>query len=106
MLTYKGYTGHVEYDDTAGLFHGEVLDLRDVITFQGKSVEEIEQAFRESIDDYLEFCEQKGEAPDKPFTGRLTLRLPPALHRKVHVSALREGKSLNQWVTEKLEQTS
>ena len=105
MLTYKGYTGHVEYDDTAGIFYGEVLDLRDVITFQGKSVEEIEQAFRESVDDYLEFCTQKGEEPDKPFSGRLMLRLPPKLHRKVYVSALQEGKSLNQWIAERLERT-
>jgi predicted HicB family RNase H-like nuclease len=103
MLTYKGYTGHVEYDDTEGNFHGEVLDLRDVITFQGKSVEEIERAFRESVDDYLEFCEQKGEEPDKPFSGRLMLRLSPNLHRKLYVNALREGKSLNQWIAERLE---
>jgi predicted HicB family RNase H-like nuclease len=103
MLTYKGYTGHVEYDDTGGLLHGEVLDLRDVITFQGKSVEEIEKAFRESVDDYLEFCRQKGEEPDKPFSGRLMLRLPPKLHRKAYVSAIREGKSLNQWIAERLE---
>ena len=103
MLTHKGYTGHVEYDDTAGVFHGEVLDLRDVVTFQGKSAEEIEEAFRESVDDYLDFCEQKGEEPDKPFSGRLMLRLPPKLHRKVYVSALREGKSLNQWIAERLE---
>jgi predicted HicB family RNase H-like nuclease len=96
MLKYKGYAGHAEYDDEAGIFHGEVLDLRDVITFQGKSVDEIEQAFRESIDDYLEFCEQRGEAPDKAFSGRLMLRLSPKLHRKVYVRALREGKSLNQ----------
>lgn len=103
MLTYKGYTGHVDYDDKAGIFHGEVLGLRDVITFQGKSVEEIEEAFRESVDDYLDFCEQKGEDPDKPFSGRLMLRLPPKLHRKVYVSALREGKRLNQWIAERLE---
>lgn len=103
MLSYKGYTGHVEYDDTAGIFHGEVLDLRDVITFQGKSVEEIEHAFRDSVDDYLEFCEQRDEKPDKPFSGRLMLRLPPHLHRKVYVNALREGKSLNQWIAERLE---
>lgn len=103
MLSYKGYTGHVEYDDEAGIFHGEVLDLRDVITFQGRSVEEIEQAFRESVDDYLEFCEQRGEMPDKPFSGRLMLRLPPHLHRKAYVSAVREGKSLNQWIAERLE---
>jgi predicted HicB family RNase H-like nuclease len=103
MLKYKGYTGQVEYDDEVGIFHGEVLDLKDVITFQGKSVEEIEQAFRESIDDYLEFCEQRGEEPDKPFSGRLMLRLPRDLHRKAYVNAQREGKSLNQWIAEKLE---
>ena len=57
MLTYKGYTGHVEFDSDAGIFHGEVLDLRDVVTFQGTSIDEIETAFKDSIDDYLEFCE-------------------------------------------------
>jgi predicted HicB family RNase H-like nuclease len=56
MLLYKGYRGRVELDDEAGIFHGEVIDLKDVVTFQGTSVEEIEAAFRESIDDYLEFC--------------------------------------------------
>ena len=54
MLNYKGYTGHVEFDDEASIFHGEVLDLRDVVTFQGKSVDELFQAFRDSVDDYLE----------------------------------------------------
>jgi predicted HicB family RNase H-like nuclease len=62
MVQYKGYTGHVEFDDEAGLFHGEVLDLRDVITFQGESVEELEQAFRDSIDDYLDCCQERDEA--------------------------------------------
>jgi predicted HicB family RNase H-like nuclease len=102
MLTYKGYTGHVEFDDEAGLFHGEVLDTRDVITFQGRSVEEIEAAFRESIEDYLAFCAERGEQPDKPFSGRLMLRLPKELHRDVFVGAKREGKSLNQFVVDRL----
>ena len=102
MLNYKGYRGRVEFDDEAGLFHGEVLDLKDVITFQGKSVEELENAFRDSIDDYLAFCEERGEEPDRPFSGRLMLRLPPALHREVYVQARREGKSLNQWIADKL----
>ena len=106
MLQYKGYAGHVEFDDETGIFHGEVLDLRDVITFQGKSVEEIERAFRESVDDYLEFCEERHEELDKPFSGRLMLRLPPDVHRKAYVSARREGKSLNQWIAEKLEKAS
>jgi predicted HicB family RNase H-like nuclease len=103
MLKYKGYTGYVEFDDESGIFHGEVLDLRDVITFQGKSVEEIKKAFRESIDDYLEFCKERNEKADKPFSGRLMVRLPPRLHRKVFISARREGKSLNQWIAEKLD---
>lgn len=106
MLKYKGYTGRVELDDEAGIFHGEVLDLRDVITFQGQSVEELERAFRDSVDDYLDFCAERGEEPDKPFSGRFMLRLPPELHRKVHVQAQRDGKSLNQWIGDKLAEAS
>ncbi len=106
MLEYKGYTGHVEFDDDAGLFHGEVLDTRDVITFQGISVEQLEQAFRESIDDYLEFCRERGEEPDRPFSGRLMLRLPPDLHRNLFIQARRAGMSLNQWITDNLKQVS
>lgn len=106
MLQYKGYTGRVDFDDASGIFHGEVLDLRDVITFQGKSVDELERAFRDSIDDYLAFCQQRGEAPDKPFSGRLMLRLSPSLHRKVYVRAQRAGQSLNQWISDKLEKAS
>lgn len=104
MMTYKGYSGHVEFDDEAGLFHGEVLDTRDVITFQGTSVEELTQAFRDSIDDYLEFCAKRGEEPDKPFSGRVMLRVPPALHRRAYAQARREGKSLNQWIVDKLKE--
>ncbi len=103
MLNYKGYTGHVEFDDEAGIFHSEVLDLRDVVTFQGTSIDELEQAFKESIADYLEFCQTRGEEPDKPFSGRLMLRLSPELHRRAYTSSKREGKSLNQWIAERLE---
>lgn len=102
MLQYKGYTGKVEFDDEAEIFHGEVLDLRDVITFQGRTPEEIKAAFVESIEDYLEFCGERGEEPDRPFSGNLTLRLPADLHRKAYVQAQLEGKSLNQWIIDKL----
>ena len=104
MLTYKGYSGHVEFDDEARLFHGEVLDTRDVITFQGRSVDEIETAFRESVDDYLAFCDERGEEPDRPFSGRLMLRLPKDLHRDVFTRARRSGQSLNQFVVDRLRQ--
>lgn len=103
MLEYKGYTGHVEFDDEAGVFHGEVLDLRDVITFKGTSVRELKKAFRDSIDDYLEFCEEREEEADKPFSGRLMVRIDPSIHRRLYVNAKRQGVSLNQWISDKLQ---
>ncbi len=103
MLEYKGYTGRIEFDDEAMLFHGEVIGLSDMITFQGTSVEELKEEFRDSIDDYLEFCEERGEEPDKPYSGRFVLRLPTELHRAVDMRARYEGKSLNQWILEVLE---
>jgi len=106
MLKYKGYSGAVEYDDEAKIFHGEVFDTKDVITFQGKSVNEIEKSFRESIDDYLEFCRIRGEEPDKPFSGKFVLRIPSDLHHKIYLNARRKGKSINNWIIDILKETS
>jgi predicted HicB family RNase H-like nuclease len=98
MMQYKGYLGAVEYDDEAKLFHGDVLNMRDVITFQGTSVEQIEQAFRESVDDYLEWCKEDGVAPEKPYSGRFNLRISPELHRKVAIAAKKKRMSINNFV--------
>src|SRR5580704_12676022 len=103
MMEYKGYVGKVEFDDEAGIFHGEVLGTRDVITFQGRSVAELKRAFQESIDDYLAFCKQRGEEPDKPFSGQFVARIPSELHRQVNRAAGISGKSLNAWVVEQLQ---
>ena len=65
MMEYKGFVGNIEYDDEAEIFHGEVINTRDVITFQGSSVAELRNAFRDSVDDYLEFCAQRGESSNK-----------------------------------------
>jgi len=93
----------VEIDDEAGIFHGEVIDTRDVITFQGRSVDELKNAFQDSIDDYLAFCKQRGEEPNKPFSGQFVTRIPPELHRQVNLAASISGKSLNAWVAEQLQ---
>lgn len=66
MMEYKGYIGKVEIDEDAGILHGEIINIRDVITFEGQTVEELRQAFEESADDYLEFCAERGEEPEKP----------------------------------------
>lgn len=103
MLEYKGYVGQVEFDDSAGIFHGRVINTRDIITFEGTSVEEIRQALQESVDDYLEWCAERGEEPDKPFSGKFTVRIDPELHRKIHIQAQLENESVNAWVAEVLE---
>jgi predicted HicB family RNase H-like nuclease len=103
MMEYKGYIGKVDFDDEAGVFHGEVINTRDVITFQGDSVAELKRAFRESVDDYLVFCKQRGEEPDKPFSGQFVARIAPELHRQVNLAARLAGKSLNAWVAEQLQ---
>lgn len=102
-MEYKGYMGKVEFDDDAGIFHGEVINVRDVITFQGESVQEIRQAFQDSIEDYLEFCASRNEDPEKPFSGMFTVRIPPELHRKIYIQARTSDKSLNSWVSETFE---
>jgi predicted HicB family RNase H-like nuclease len=103
MMEYKGYIGKVEIDDEAGILFGEVINIRDVITFEGNSVEEVQKAFQESVDDYLAFCAERGESPEKPFSGKFVVRLPVELHRKAYVQAKLADKSLNGWITEVLQ---
>src|ERR1044071_7876139 len=79
-MKYKGYTGVVEFDEGAGVLFGHVIGLRGAITFQGESVAEVTRAFRDSVDDYLVFCEKRGMSPEKPFSGQFVLRIDPKLH--------------------------
>jgi predicted HicB family RNase H-like nuclease len=102
-MEYKGYIGVVEFDDEAGVFHGEVINTRDVITFEGASVRELKKAFRDSVDDYLAFCAQRGEQPDKPYSGQFVTRISPELHRELNLAASHRGMSLNAWVAEQLQ---
>ena len=102
MFTYKGYTAHVEIDPDANILCGRVLDIKDVITFKGETVEEARQAFHDSVDDYLEWCQELGEEPDKPFSGKLPFRTTPEHHRKIFIAATKAGKSINAWMDEVL----
>ena len=102
-MEYNGYHAVVTFDEEVGLLHGEVIDTRDVITFQGKSVDELEQAFRASVGEYLKICEERGRVPDKPFSGRVVLRMEPETHRAVAGAARISRKSLNSWILEAID---
>ena len=104
MMEHKGYRATVTFDDAAGVFHGEVVDTRDVIVFEGTTATQLRKEFEFSVDDYLKVCEERGRTPDKPFSGKIPLRIPPEIHRAATVAAKAEGKSLNAWITEILEE--
>ncbi len=97
-MEYKGFIGNVVYDDEARIFHGDVINTKDVITFKGTSVDEIETAFKDSVDDYLSWCKSENVIPEKPYSGKFNLRISPELHRKAAVEASRKKVSLNKFV--------
>ena len=90
--------GTVEYDTQAKIFHGDIVNTRDVITFQGTTVNEIERAFKGSIDDYITWCEEEGLEPEKPYSGKFNVRLSPELHRQIAILAKKRRISLNSLV--------
>jgi predicted HicB family RNase H-like nuclease len=98
MMTYKGYIGHVKFDDKADIFHGEVINTRDAITFQGSTVSGLKKAFHGSVDNYLALCKKHNGEPDRPFSGKFNLRIDPELHKKVYIAARKDNLSLNQWI--------
>ncbi len=105
-MEYKGYRAMVEYDHEVDVFHGEVIDTRDVIVFEGTSVEQLRSEFQLSIEDYLAVCAERGRSPDKPFSGRIPLRVAPNIHRAATAAAKAEGKSLNAWISETVERAA
>lgn len=104
-MEYKGYSARVQFDEDANIFHGEVINLRDVITFEGETVGELRQAFEDSVDDYLEFCAERGEDPEKPYSGKFVVRVEPELHKRLAIEARRRGVSINALVGETLSKT-
>jgi len=105
MLKYKGYEGAIEVVDTeVGWLAGFVIGIQDVVTFEGRTAAELEKAFRESVDVYLEFCEELAEAPEKPFSGKFVVRLSPDLHRRASEAARKADVSLNGWMIRAVEE--
>jgi predicted HicB family RNase H-like nuclease len=101
-MQYKGYAARIEYSDEDGCFVGHIAGIRDIVGFHGESVEELRAAFEEAVDDYWETCEKVGRSPQRPYSGKVMLRIPPELHAEIAMRAEASGKSLNQWAAETL----
>ncbi len=105
-MTYKGYAARIEYSDEDGCFIGHIAGIQDVIGFHAETVKELRMAYQEAVDDYLATCEKVGRPPQKPYSGRLMLRVPPEVHARAAMMAKAHGMSLNQWVAEVLSKVS
>lgn len=101
-MNHKGYAARIEYSDEDKLFVGHIAGIQDVVGFHGDSVAELQAAFEEAVDDYVATCEKIGRQPQKPYSGKLHLRLEPEVHASVAVKAEVSGKSINQWISEVL----
>ena len=103
MLSYKGFSAAIEVDDDANLLCGRILGIRDVVYFEGKSLDEIKATFKEAVEGYLEDCRKIGKTPERPYSGKLILRMPSDLHAKLATAAERDRHSLNEHIIEALQ---
>jgi predicted HicB family RNase H-like nuclease len=101
-MSYRGYTARIEFDDRDSIFIGRILGIRTVISFHGDTVADLRAACVAAVDDFLADCRERGIQPEKPASGKLMLRVPPAVHGAALIAAQATGKSLNQWATEVL----
>lgn len=103
LMTYKNYSARIEYSDEDACFIGHVAGIRDVVGFHGESVAGLRAAFEEAVDDYLATCEKLNRSPQRPYSGKVMLRIDPGIHAKVAMLAEAQGKSINAWAQEALQ---
>jgi len=100
MMKYRSYVARIEYDEEDRIFVGHLAGIKDIVGFHGSTVNELERAFHESVDNYLAISEETGRRPQKPYSGNLMLRIPPEIHAAVATAAQIHGKSINQWASD------
>jgi len=103
VMNYKVYSARIEYSDEDGCFVGHLAGIRDVVGFHGESVAELKAAFEAAVDDYLATCKKLKRSPQRPYSGKVMLRIDPGVHAKAAMLAEAEGKSLNAWAQEALQ---
>lgn len=102
IMIHDDYKAKIEYDADLDLFRGEILGLNGGADFYGRDPEELRLEFQKSLDIYLEVCREKGIEPQRQYSGRFNLRIPPELHERLAIAAQAEGKSINRLAQEAL----
>ena len=100
LLFYKNYNGTVEYSKEDGCLFGKVVGIKSLLSYEGNSIQELEQDFKTVIDEYIKDCEERGGQPEQPYKGSFNIRISPELHRSIAVYAIEHGKTLNAAVEE------
>jgi predicted HicB family RNase H-like nuclease len=103
LLQYKDFIGSVHFSADDEVFFGKIEGVNDLVTFEGTTVEEINNAFREAVDDYIDICKETGKPLQKSYKGSFNVRIAPELHKKVVQRSLILGISLNKLVQRALE---
>ncbi|MGT0248040.1 type II toxin-antitoxin system HicB family antitoxin [Burkholderia pyrrocinia] len=101
-MSYKGYFARIDFDGRDNIFVGHVLGVDDKISFHGETVDELSRDFHAAVDHYLDDCKRAGREPQKPASGKLMLRIDPAVHARVGIAAALSDESINQWSEEVL----
>lgn len=103
-LKYKEFIGSVHFSSDDEVFFGKIEGINDLVTFEGGSVNELKKAFQEAVEDYVDICQELGKEIFKSFKGSFNVRINPSLHSKAFEYAILNGKSLNQFVKEAIEE--
>ncbi len=101
-LEFKGYIGTVDFSAEDKIFYGKIQGIKDLVTFEGTSVDELSAVFEDSVNDYLETCKALNKSPDKVFKGSFNVRVSQELHQKTAILASKKGLNLNDVVKEAL----
>ena len=107
MMKYKGYIARIEFEEEEDrIFVGHLAGIKDIVGFHGTTVDELECAFHESVDNYIAISEETGRKAQKPYSGKLMLRIPQDVHAAVETAAQIHGKSINQWASDTLKKAA
>ena len=104
VYEYKGYFTKIEFSAEDMVMHGKIEGIRDLVNFESSDPKLIEQEFHSAVDDYLELCEELGVSPDRVYSGTFNIRVNPEIHRTAAMMAEKRGISLNQLVSQAIEE--